>query len=88
MAAAFISHRRRVGAAWRPPIKVADASRQVSQEAVQLHGGIGMTDELKVSHSFRRLTMIAQQYGDADYQLERFAALDGDVRPEAHAALA
>jgi alkylation response protein AidB-like acyl-CoA dehydrogenase len=57
-------------------IKVADACRLVSQEAVQMHGGIGMTEELKVSHTFRRLTMIAQQYGDADYHLERFAALD------------
>ena len=57
-------------------IKVADSCRLVSQEAVQMHGGIGMTDELKVSHTFRRLTLLAQQYGDADYHLERFAALD------------
>ena len=40
-------------------VKIADACRHVSQEAVQLHGGMGMTDELKVSHTFRRLTMIA-----------------------------
>ena len=57
-------------------IKIAEACRQISQESVQLHGGIGMTEELKVSHTFRRLTMIAQQYGDTDYHLERFAALD------------
>ena len=57
-------------------IKLADAARQVAQETVQLHGGIGMTDELKASHTFRRLTMIAQQFGDADFHLERFAALD------------
>jgi alkylation response protein AidB-like acyl-CoA dehydrogenase len=56
-------------------IKVADAARQVAQETVQLHGGIGMTDELKASHTFRRLTLIAQQYGDADFHLMRFAAL-------------
>ncbi len=56
-------------------IKVSDAARQVAQETVQLHGGIGMTDELKASHTFRRLTMIAQQYGDADFHLARFAAL-------------
>jgi alkylation response protein AidB-like acyl-CoA dehydrogenase len=54
-------------------LRIADACRHVSQEAVQLHGGMGMTDELKVSHTFRRLTMIAQQFGDADYHLERFA---------------
>jgi alkylation response protein AidB-like acyl-CoA dehydrogenase len=54
-------------------IKVADACRHVSQESVQLHGGMGMSDELKVSHTFRRLTMIARQLGDADHHLERFA---------------
>ena len=55
-------------------VKIADACRHVSQESVQLHGGMGMTDELKISHTFRRLTMIAQQFGDADHHLERFAA--------------
>ncbi len=54
-------------------IKIADACRHVSQEAIQLHGGVGMSDELKVSHTFRRLTMIAQQFGDAEHHLERFA---------------
>ena len=55
-------------------IKIADACRHVSQEAVQLHGGMGMTEELKVSHTFRRLTMIGQTFGDAEHHLERFAA--------------
>jgi len=64
--------RRAISAA---KIKIADACRQISQEAIQLHGGMGMTEELKVSHSFRRLTMIAQQFGDADHHLERLAAL-------------
>jgi hypothetical protein len=36
---------------------------------------MGMTEELKVSHTFRRLTMIAQRFGDADHHLERLAAL-------------
>ncbi|MCC7414018.1 MAG: acyl-CoA dehydrogenase family protein [Gammaproteobacteria bacterium] len=57
-------------------VKIADACRHVSQEAVQLHGGMGMTEELKVSHTFRRLTMIAQQFGDADHHLDRLARLD------------
>jgi alkylation response protein AidB-like acyl-CoA dehydrogenase len=65
--------RRAISAA---KIKIADACRHVSQESIQLHGGMGMTEEMKVSHSFRRLTMIAQQFGDADHHLERFAALD------------
>lgn len=64
--------RRAVSAA---KIKIADACRHVSQESVQLHGGMGMTEELKVSHTFRRLTSIAQAFGDADHHLERFATL-------------
>jgi alkylation response protein AidB-like acyl-CoA dehydrogenase len=56
-------------------VKIADAARQISQESVQLHGGMGMTEEMKVSHTFRRLTMIAQRFGDADHHLERYAAL-------------
>jgi alkylation response protein AidB-like acyl-CoA dehydrogenase len=63
--------RRAVSAA---KIKVADACRHVSQEAVQLHGGMGMTEELKISHTFRRLTMIGPTFGDAEHHLERFAA--------------
>ncbi|HXZ52104.1 MAG TPA: acyl-CoA dehydrogenase [Burkholderiales bacterium] len=57
-------------------VKIADACRHVSQESIQLHGGMGMSEELKVSHTFRRLTMIAQQFGDAEHHLTRFAALD------------
>ncbi len=55
--------------------RVAEACRHISQEAIQLHGGMGMTEEMKVSHTFRRLTMIAQQFGDADHHLARYGAL-------------
>jgi len=55
--------------------RIADACRKVSQESIQLHGGMGMSDEVKISHTFRRLTAIAQQFGDADHHLARFAAL-------------
>jgi pimeloyl-CoA dehydrogenase small subunit len=65
------SERRRVVSAAK--VKIADAARHVSQESVQLHGGMGMTEELKISHTFRRLTMIAQAFGDADHHLARFA---------------
>lgn len=61
-------------------IKIADAARQVSQESVQLHGGMGMTEELKISHTFRRLTTIAQRFGDVDHHLARYAALDASHR--------
>jgi alkylation response protein AidB-like acyl-CoA dehydrogenase len=56
-------------------IKIADNARLISQEAVQLHGGMGMSEELKISHTFRRLTVLGQLYGDADHHLERFASL-------------
>ena len=55
--------------------RIAEACRRISQESIQLHGGMGMSDEVKVSHTFRRLTAIAQQFGDADHHLERFATL-------------
>jgi pimeloyl-CoA dehydrogenase small subunit len=61
-------------------VKVSDACRHISQESVQLHGGMGMTEELKVSHTFRRLTMIGQTFGDAEHHLERFAASSGAGR--------
>jgi len=55
-------------------IRIAEACRHVSQEAIQLHGGMGMSDEVKVSHTFRRLTVIGQQFGDVDHHIARFAA--------------
>jgi len=72
--AASAQERQRVVSAAK--VRIATACRHVSQEAVQLHGGMGMTDEVPVSHAFRRLTAIAQQFGDVDYHLERFARLD------------
>ena len=66
--------RERARAVSAAKIKIADAARHVSQESIQLHGGMGMTEELKISHTFRRLTVIARQFGDADYHLARFAA--------------
>ena len=71
--ASSADERKRVVSAAK--IRIAAACRHVSQEAVQLHGGMGMTDELKISHTFRRLTMIAQQFGDAEHHLARFASL-------------
>ena len=67
--------RERARAVSAAKIKIADSARHISQEAVQLHGGMGMSDELKVSHTFRRLTVIAGQLGDADHHLARFASL-------------
>ena len=52
---------------------VMQSARLVGQQAVQLHGGMGVVDELNVGHYFKRLTMIAMTFGDADYQLGRFS---------------
>lgn len=71
-AAADPAERRRTVAAAR--IKIADNARLVGQEAIQLHGGMGMTLEMKVSHTFKRLTMIGQAFGDVDHYLARFQA--------------
>ncbi len=54
---------------------IGQAARFVGQQAVQLHGAIGVTDELIVSHWFKRLTMINATFGDADYHLGRFSDL-------------
>jgi alkylation response protein AidB-like acyl-CoA dehydrogenase len=51
------------------------AGRKVGQEAVQLHGGIAMTDDYSASHYFKRLSVIARLFGDADWHTDRFASL-------------
>ena len=53
-------------------VTVAKAGRFVGQQAVQLHGGMGMTDELAVGDYFKRLTMIDPLLGDSDYHLQRY----------------
>lgn len=55
--------------------RVGRAMRLVGQEAVQIHGGIAVTDELDVGHYFKRVTTIEHQFGDTDYQTMRYAAL-------------
>ena len=54
---------------------IGQSSRFVGQQSVQLHGGMGMTDELKVSHWFKRLTAMQLMFGDSDTHLQRYAAL-------------
>jgi alkylation response protein AidB-like acyl-CoA dehydrogenase len=54
---------------------VAEGVRFVGQNAVQLHGAMGMTDELAVGHYFKRATVIEQQFGAADHHLKRYAGL-------------
>ena len=54
---------------------IGQSCRFVGQQAVQLHGGMGMTDELIVSHWFKRLTAAELMFGDSDTHLQRYAAL-------------
>jgi alkylation response protein AidB-like acyl-CoA dehydrogenase len=54
-------------------VQIGKAGRFIGQQAVQLHGGMGMTDELPVGHYFKRLTMIDTLFGDVDFHLRRFA---------------
>ena len=53
--------------------QVSTAGTYVGQEAVQLHGGMGMSWEFDVGHYFKRLSVIARIFGDADWHLDRLA---------------
>lgn len=55
-------------------VVIGQACRYVGQQAVQLHGGMGVTDELDVSHYFKRLMAIELQFGNTDTHLEQYAA--------------
>ena len=50
-------------------------ARNLAQDAVQIHGGVGMTEELDVGHYFRYLTLFCGTFGSTDYHLKRFAGL-------------
>jgi alkylation response protein AidB-like acyl-CoA dehydrogenase len=74
-------------------VVVGNACRFVGQQAVQLHGGMGVTDETRVSHLFRRLTALEMQLGDTGHHLEQFIAAsaperDGFAGPRAERASA
>jgi alkylation response protein AidB-like acyl-CoA dehydrogenase len=56
-------------------VTLADACRFIGQSAIQLHGGMGMTDEVAVTHYFRRATVIESEFGSADFHRRRFADL-------------
>ncbi len=56
-------------------VQVGKAGRFIGQSAIQLHGGMGMTDELNVGHYFKRLTMIDTMFGNTDYHLKKFGTL-------------
>ncbi len=54
---------------------IGRAARFVGQNSVQLHGGMGMTEELAIGHYFKRLTAVQYEFGSTDYHVGRYAAL-------------
>ncbi|MEG9861967.1 MAG: acyl-CoA dehydrogenase family protein [Parvularculales bacterium] len=55
-------------------VLIGKAGRAIGQEAIQIHGGMGMTEELNVGHYVRRLTVIDGLFGDVPYHIKRFSA--------------
>jgi alkylation response protein AidB-like acyl-CoA dehydrogenase len=58
-------------------VQIGRSGRFIGQSAVQIHGGMGMTDELDVGHYFKRLTMLDTLYGNVDHHLMRYASMNG-----------
>ena len=58
-------------------VQIGRSGRHIGQEAVQLHGGIGVTMEYAVGHHFKRITMIERLFGDTDTHLAALARLGG-----------
>lgn len=69
-----VARRRGISAA---KVQIAKSGRFVGQNAIQLHGGIGMSEEYKVGHYFKRMTMVERLLGDTDYHLARYIASRG-----------
>lgn len=67
--------RERARACAAAKVQVGKSARLVGQGAVQIHGGMGVTNELKAAHLFKRLIMFDAEFGDAEHHLRRFAAL-------------
>ena len=74
-----VSERRNAVSAAK--VQIGRSGKFIGQQAIQLHGGIGMTMEYKAGHYFKRVTMIDTMFGDADHQLRQLAR--GGVAPAA-----
>jgi len=68
--------RERTRAVSAAKVQVGKALRFVGQSAIQLHGGMGMTNETAVSHYFKRATMLESQFGSADHHAARIEQCD------------
>jgi alkylation response protein AidB-like acyl-CoA dehydrogenase len=71
MASDFGEARERTTAVAAAKVQVGKSGKFIGQQAIQLHGGIGMTMEAKIGHYFKRLTMIENTFGDSEYHLRR-----------------
>jgi pimeloyl-CoA dehydrogenase small subunit len=60
--------------------QIGRSGRLIGQQAIQLHGGIGMTMEYRVGHYFKRVTMVDAMFGDADHHLRALARASGTDR--------
>ena len=60
-------------------VRIGRACKFVGQNAIQIHGGMGMTDELAIGHYFKRATMIEGLFGSVDHHLKRYEALSFDA---------
>ena len=79
MAADFDNARERATAVAAAKVQIGKSAKFVGQQSIQLHGGIGMTQEAKIGHYFKRLTMIENTFGDTDYHLRRVTDAGGLV---------
>jgi alkylation response protein AidB-like acyl-CoA dehydrogenase len=79
MAADFDDPKARANAVAAAKVQIGKSGKFVGQQAIQLHGGIGMTMEAKIGHYFKRLTMIENTFGDSDYHLRRVSEQGGLV---------
>ena len=71
MASDFDDAKERAAAVAAAKVQIGKSAKFVGQQSIQLHGGIGMTQEAKIGHYFKRLTMIENTFGDTDYHLRR-----------------
>jgi pimeloyl-CoA dehydrogenase small subunit len=67
--------RERAKAAAAAKVQIGKACKFVGQNAIQLHGGMGMTDEMAIGHYFKRATMIESAFGSTDHHLGRYEFL-------------
>ncbi len=77
MASDFDDAKERAAAVSAAKVQIGKSLKFVGEQAIQLHGGIGMTMEAKIGHYFKRLTMIENTFGDSDYHLRRVTEAGG-----------